>query len=271
MRRTLPFVCAVVFSVCAYGASVDKAIMLRKHLLLPQAKAELIEVIFGTATDAAKARAFYELGTIDFAEKNVGTALETWTQLVEKYPTSEQAGLVKDRIKELAEIVGEASKATAENAVAQSYISNADFWSEGKDQIFHIDPAGFRMSTPPPSGMTKQSLNTQGPSLLDSHTKASFARSSGGKSGPIWRIPWREGEFRHLHASGSCYVRSVREGSCGCRVASSVPVPNSSGILAASRLGEDLRMAQSDNCQVGRERETFYKDLAQRRLVKVEC
>jgi len=121
------------------GASVDKASLLRRHGLLMQAKAELIDVIFSAAPDPMKARAYYELGSIAFEEKDVSAALETWSQLADKFPASEQAGLVKDRIKELSEIVGEVSRKSVDNAVAQTYLRNADFWSEGKDEIFHID------------------------------------------------------------------------------------------------------------------------------------
>ncbi|MBI5665290.1 MAG: tetratricopeptide repeat protein [Nitrospirae bacterium] len=123
----------------AIGGSIEKADMLRKHALLTEAKIELIDIIFSNATEAVKATAYYDLGTIAFEEKNISGALDTWTQLVGKYPKSQQATLVRDRIKELSEIVGEVSKASAENAIAQSYLSHADFWSERKSSIFRID------------------------------------------------------------------------------------------------------------------------------------
>ena len=38
------------------------------------------------------------------------TALDAWEHLVNKYPNSDEAGLVKDRITELSEIVVESAK-----------------------------------------------------------------------------------------------------------------------------------------------------------------
>jgi len=138
-RRLLTLALIVIISQAAFGASLEKADLLRRHGLLPQAKIELIDVIFSGASDAAKASAYYDLGSIAFQENSVSAALETWTTLLSKYPGSEPAKLVKDRVQELAEIVGESSKSTLDNVVAQSYLRHADFWSEHKEEIFKID------------------------------------------------------------------------------------------------------------------------------------
>ena len=66
-------------------------------------------------------------------------SLQSWKDLTNKYPKSKQAVLVKDRIQELAEIVGESAKETIENAVALSYIRHGEFWSQGKKSAFTID------------------------------------------------------------------------------------------------------------------------------------
>ncbi|MCD4712067.1 MAG: hypothetical protein K8R73_02180 [Clostridiales bacterium] len=47
--------------------------------------------------------------------------------------------MVKDRINELSEIVGESAKESIKNAVALSYLRHGDFWSKRKDDIFKID------------------------------------------------------------------------------------------------------------------------------------
>lgn len=122
-----------------YGASFPKAEMLNEHGLVRESKSELIDVLFSTAPDPEKAKAYYLLGSIAFTENKISTALESWRQLLKKYPTSKEAILVKDRIKELAEIVGEAGKESVENAIAQSYLRHGDFWSGGKDYKFTID------------------------------------------------------------------------------------------------------------------------------------
>lgn len=126
-------------SLSAYGASFQKAEMLKQQGLISESKAELVEVIFSKAVDAEKAQAYFMLGSIAFSEKKVSSALETWKQLVKKYPSSKEASLVKDRIKQLAEIVGEMSKESVDNAIAESYLGHGDFWSGGKDYKFTID------------------------------------------------------------------------------------------------------------------------------------
>lgn len=133
------YVILIVSNLNAYGASFQKAEMFNQQGLVSESKAELIEVIFSKAVDAEKAQAYFMLGSIAFSEKKVSTALETWKQLVKKYPTSKEAALVQERIKLLADIVGEMSKESVDNAIAESYLRHGDFWSGGKDYKFTID------------------------------------------------------------------------------------------------------------------------------------
>ena len=136
---TLGCTLVVTCALNAYGASFQKGEMLNQHGLVSESKAELIDVLFSKAADAEKAQAYYLLGSIDFSEKKISTALETWRQLVKKYPSSKEAAFVKDRIKQLAEAVGEMSKDSVDNAIAESYLRHGDFWSGGKDYKFTID------------------------------------------------------------------------------------------------------------------------------------
>jgi tetratricopeptide (TPR) repeat protein len=129
----------MVSTLTAFGSSFPKAEMLNNNGLTKESQAELIDLIFSTAADMEKAKAYYLLGSISFKENKISTALNTWRQLLSKYPTSKEALLVKDRIKELAEIVGEAEKESVENSIAQLYLSHGDFWSRGKDNKFTID------------------------------------------------------------------------------------------------------------------------------------
>lgn len=122
-----------------FGGSIDKAIMLDQHRLTNEAKKELIEVIFSQASAEDKAHSYYLLGSIAFRSNEVSVALETWKKLSEKYPRSSFAIMVEDRINELSQIVGESTRETIDNAIAQSYLRNGDFWSEGKATKFNID------------------------------------------------------------------------------------------------------------------------------------
>ncbi|OGR26646.1 MAG: hypothetical protein A2277_10585 [Desulfobacterales bacterium RIFOXYA12_FULL_46_15] len=124
--------------VC-FSASVEKAEMLNQHGLIQEAKSELIDIIFSKSDDSDKAQSYYLLGTIAFDENKVSVALDSWRELANKYPNSSQAKMVKDRISELAEIVGESAKESVENAIALSYLRHGNFWSKGKDNKFSID------------------------------------------------------------------------------------------------------------------------------------
>ena len=135
--KTLIFLifCFVSLPSLIFAASLEKAILLNEHGLTTDAKRELIDVIFqdGSKTDD-KAQAYYLLGNIAFGEDKITVALNSWEHLVDKYPNSEEAGLVRDRIAELSEIVVGSAKANLDNAIARSYLRHADFWSENKSE-----------------------------------------------------------------------------------------------------------------------------------------
>ncbi len=136
--------CVLVLTSTAIGSSLEKAKMLRRHGLFPEAKKELIEVIFSKQNPKDKAEAYYTLGSVAFQEKDISAALETWSQLVADFPESDQAKLVKDRINQLSEIVDEESRAVVDNAVAQSYLRHDDFWSkEVRRKKFIIDSSNI--------------------------------------------------------------------------------------------------------------------------------
>jgi tetratricopeptide (TPR) repeat protein len=132
-------VCFTLLSTPCHAASLEKADMLWNHGLKNQAKIEYIDIVYSNATDNVKAEGLYKLGAVAFEDKNIAAALNTWKQLVKKYPKSRQALIVLDRLKELSEIAGELSRSSVENAVAESYLRHAEFWSREKDRIFHID------------------------------------------------------------------------------------------------------------------------------------
>jgi tetratricopeptide (TPR) repeat protein len=124
---------------CA-AASYDKAVMLHTHGLSSDAKRELIDLIFekGTA-DAEKARAYQFLGRIAFEENRIAAALDTWRELVAKFPDSTEAASVKPRLVELSTLVGDTARETVDDVLALSYLHHADFWSRAKDESFTID------------------------------------------------------------------------------------------------------------------------------------
>jgi tetratricopeptide (TPR) repeat protein len=121
------------------AASIDKANLLSEHGLHAQAKEELIDVIFSKSNSKVKAKAYYELGNISFENNQVSPALSSWKKLVEIYPSSPEAKLVKGRLEELSQIVGENAKESVDNAIAASYLKHADFWADDRANTFVID------------------------------------------------------------------------------------------------------------------------------------
>lgn len=136
----LLILCFVSLPSLIFAASLEKAILLNEHGLTTDVKRELIDVIFQNESKAEdKAQAYYLLGNIAFGEDKIKVALNSWEHLVEKYPNSEEAKLVKERIAELSEIVLGSAKENLDNAIARSYLRHADFWSEDKSETFKID------------------------------------------------------------------------------------------------------------------------------------
>jgi tetratricopeptide (TPR) repeat protein len=136
---TIAFSILLLTSCEISAASVEKATMYQNHGLLREAKTELIEIIFSKTDDSNKEQAYYLLGNIAFEENRITSALDSWNTLVEIYPNSEQSVEVKDRIDELSEIVGEIASESIENAVASSYLRHGNFWSKDKYEYFVID------------------------------------------------------------------------------------------------------------------------------------
>ncbi len=101
MRNFVVVLCCFMFLSCQYqsiqAASVRKAEIFKEHGLLTEAKKELIDVLFSDASADEKAQAYYILGGIAFNEKRMSTALNTWNELLEKYPNSSQATFVKGK------------------------------------------------------------------------------------------------------------------------------------------------------------------------------
>jgi len=142
MKKSLAIIMATSFFLASnvvFSASVPKAQMLSEYGLKTEAKKELIDVIFSKSNASNKSQAYYTLGSIAFDENKISVALDSWKTLVKKYPKSKQAKLVKDRIQELAEIVGESAKESIDNAIALSYLRHGDFWSSGKSNRLTID------------------------------------------------------------------------------------------------------------------------------------
>ena len=126
-------------AINVFSASYQKAEMFNEHGLVGESKTELINIIFSGGSITEKAQAYYLLGLMAYTEKKISAALKSWRELAEKYPETKEAKLVKDRVKELSEIVGGIENGPIKNAVAQLYLSHGDFWSKGTGYNLTID------------------------------------------------------------------------------------------------------------------------------------
>jgi tetratricopeptide (TPR) repeat protein len=136
------FAFIVVFASIAAGGfaqSLEKAQMFLRFNLGNEGKIELINVVFSNAKADDKAEALYLLGTIAFSENKISQAIDTWKELIAKYPNSSHGKVVQEEIKELSQVVTEVADASVNNAIAQLYLSHGDFWSKGKNNKFVID------------------------------------------------------------------------------------------------------------------------------------
>lgn len=122
------------------SAAFEKATMMHNCGLNREAQLALIDIVFSPdSDDDEKAESLYFLGNIAFEESRVAASLKMWRQLVDQFPESTEASLVKDRLIELAEVVGATVREQLDNVIAASYLSHADFWSRGKETCFVID------------------------------------------------------------------------------------------------------------------------------------
>jgi tetratricopeptide (TPR) repeat protein len=266
------FAVVLIFSsvMNVYGASYPKALMLNEHGLSKESKAELINIIFSKAKDSEKAKAYYLLGSIAFDENKISVALDSWRKLVEKYPKTKEAGLVRDRIKELSEIVGEIEKASIENAVAQSYIRHGDFWSKGKDYKFTIDSSWI----PRVEAATKwyEKVIKEFPNS----TASRVAYEEKIRTLLGWKDPGQYGERHGIEENFSKYMPQLLK----TFNAFEKEHPNASALQA---FRYQIAQAYWGNKKWDKTREwlnliikktgggdSFYKDAAQRRLKKIE-
>ncbi len=274
MNKYVLGICAGLISLVlcapAGAASLQKAIMYNQHGLKDKAKNEYIDLIFGNSSRSDKAEAYYSLGAIAFDEKKISVALDSWKVLVAKFPKSEKAKLVKEKISELAEIVGESTEKSIKNAVARSYLRHGDFWSKGKSRVFKIDNSWLPNveaankwydkvisefpKTPAAELAYKNKLRT----LLGWKEPGRYGSSYGLKDGFGTYMP-------HLTKTFSAFERDFPK----------------SGSLQAFRYQiaqafwknkdwEDTRKWLNTIISVAGTRDSFYKDLAKRRLQKVE-
>ena len=261
---------AILGASASFAASVDKAAMLSRHGLTQESKSELIDVIFSNSDDSSKAQAYYLLGTLAFNGNNIAVALDSWRVLLKMYPNSNEAKTVKDRINELAEIVGESTKESVDNVIASSYLRHGDFWSKGKNNNFTIDSSWI------PNVETAIKWYDNVISEFPKSTASRIAYQDKLRTLLGWEDPGRYGGKHGVKSSLSKYMPQLLDTFS----AFELDHPSASTLQA---FRYQIAQAYWSNKDWGKTREwlnlvimksgdgdSFYKDLAERRLNKVE-
>ncbi len=124
----------IAWSIPSYAEpSVSRGLMLKMHGLEVDAKRAFIDVLYNDeAREEDKADALYQLGLIAFNNKDIGLATETWNLLIDEFPNTEKGRTVSAGVKYLLEdfnaLVLEIAEDETSDALAQSYLLNAQFW-----------------------------------------------------------------------------------------------------------------------------------------------
>lgn len=261
---------SLVLCTAAGAASLEKAIMYNQHGLKDKAKSEFIDLIFNKSSRSDKAEAYYFLGAIAFDERKISVALDSWKTLVTKFPKSKQAKLVKGKISELAEIVGESAEKSIKNAVARSYLRHAHFWSRRKNQGFTIDSSWI---------LKVEAANKWYDKVISEFPKtpaAELAYKNKLRTILGWKEPGRYGSSGGIEENFLKYMPLLLE----TFAAFERDFPQSGSLQAfryqiaqaywSNKEWQNTKKWLNKIISVAGDRDSFYKDLAKRRLQKVE-
>ena len=254
----------------AFAVSLQKAAMYREYGLIEEAKRELIEVIFSRDSQADKAEAHYLLGSIAFDEGRFSVALNSWKTLVAEFPESDQAELVRENISELTEVVDKSAESVIENALAQHYLRHADFWSAGRDRVFSIDSSWISKVESAVKWYDKVLAEFPGTSAAE-HAYEGKLRTLIG-----WKDSGRYGEHHGVERNFSKYIPQLVE----TFAAFERDFPEAASLQAFryqiaqsywnNKDWKNTRKWLSRIVEKAGDQDSFYKDLAERRLQKVE-
>lgn len=122
------------------AGDIDLAARYLDHKLTDHAKLIYIDVaVDPDASDSDRVEALFQLGTIAFIENNYEVAISEWGILLSEYPEEAKLYDIQGKLNTLNDVYGENADRIVQNAVAESYISNGDFYSSEKSERVTID------------------------------------------------------------------------------------------------------------------------------------
>jgi hypothetical protein len=270
-RGILLFAVFGMLSVGGFSQSFQKAEMLLDHGLTHEAQTELIDVVFSANPALAKdkPKALGILASIAIDKNNISAAVKTWNKLIKEYPASPEATQAKDRLPLLKSILGKAADESIDNATAKVYFRSADFWSDDRDKIFKIDPSWIPEVEAAVYWYDK--IITEFPNSIS----ARIAYEEKLRTLIGWKSPGRDGEA--VGAKGDIKYLPTLESTFRAYETSFPDANAAQGfrfIIAQAFWGKrnwsKTREWLNEIIQKDGNDNSFYKDLAQRRLQKVE-
>ncbi len=106
VKLTAILLCLLIPATIAFADRTEAPTRYYEHGLLEDAKRGFIDVTLDQdAGDDEKARSLSALGDIAFDQNKISLAIDTWKELVDTYPDSEEATLVADRLNQIGQIV----------------------------------------------------------------------------------------------------------------------------------------------------------------------
>ena len=97
LRNLILSLIGLFFAAHSEAGNIDHAKMLNQYGSVGDAKRLFIEIIQSDAADADKAASLYNLGVIAFNEQQLQVAFDTWQNLVEQYPESDEGKIISER------------------------------------------------------------------------------------------------------------------------------------------------------------------------------
>lgn len=259
------------FMTCtAHAQSLQKAEMYLEHGLTVEAQKELIDLVHGAGNVSDKPKALNLLASIAVDKNNLKAALDAWTRLIKLYPTSAEALAAKARLPLLSSVLGQVSEETINDATARVLLRNADFWAKDRDRIYKIDSSWIPnveaavywydkvLAEFPGTPAAKTAYEEKMRTLLGWKEVGQYGEAHGVRGNPAAYLPVLEGTFREYEKA---FPQAAALQAFRYQIAQAY-WKNKNWPKTREWLGEVVEKDGTAN--------SFYRDLAQRRLKKVE-
>lgn len=254
----------------AHAQSFAKAEVLLDNGLTADAQKELIDLIFSPGNSPDKPKALDLLASIAVDKNNLKAAIDAWNRLIRTYPNSPEAATAKTRLPLLTSVLGQVIEETINDATARVFLRNADFWAKDRDRVFRIDSSGIAnvdaaifwydkvITDQPGTSAARTAYEEKMRTLLGWKEPGQHGEAHGVRGDPLTYLPMLESTFREYEKA---FPQSTALQAFRFQVAQAY-WRQKHLTKARDFLNEIVQKDSGAN--------SFYKDLAERRLKKIE-